>query len=152
MSSEDIFRCNRCWTQLCLFENDSSTEHPQRNYITTCQHLLCGRCQTTDQTKCAHCGNKAKFCPITKNMSLNLRILFQPIEQVHKIVTQIDKFQRAQKQLIQQRLFESINQLTQNIAKIDQLEQEEIQKNRNLRSQYQKLRAIIKEAEDTRYV
>lgn len=85
-------------------------------------------------------------------MSLNLRILFQPIEQVHKIVTQIDKFQRAQKQLIQQRLFESINQLTQNIAKIDQLEQEEIQKNRNLRSQYQKLRAIIKEAEDTRYV
>lgn len=144
MASSDIFRCNRCCSHLRIFKNDSSTDHP-RNYLTSCQHLLCERCQTSDHAKCAYCGKKAKFCPITKDLPFNLRLLFQPFENAHKIVTQVNHFQQTQNRLIPHRLFDSINRYTQGISELNKLEKVQIEEDKKMMNQYQKLRSIVME-------
>lgn len=151
MSSTEIFRCNRCCTQLRIFDDSNDAGRPQRNYLTSCYHVLCERCQAIDHTKCGYCGKNAKFCRITKQMPFNVRVLFEPFEHAHKSVKQVKQFQQCQNRLILQRLFDSHQKLMQGISMIDELEEKQKETNIKMVNQCKKLHALIMEKQKKRH-
>lgn len=92
-----ILSCNLCLRKLMVAgEADEESPDTPNKYLTTCYHIFCEECAKKSHPNCGECRKPTKYIRINKNMPLNARFLFEPLENVYKRTCTAIKFQEFQ--------------------------------------------------------
>lgn len=139
------FYCNCCLIALKLFELPSSNGQrrmPNKQYLTSCYHILCNDCRLTNDHNCAACKRKCTFMEISNKMPNHFQWYFQPLSETEKHLIKVTKFHRMQYELTSELLYTKLRTIAKKRRETSKLAAIAGWKQRQAKSQLRKIQII----------
>lgn len=107
-----VFHCNRCLTELKLFEDaPTSADRVLKRFWTSCQHILCHGCRINNI--CAACNQKCRFMEISRRMPKYYQFYFESLWRMEQQLIGVIKFQLDQDTLSMNRFLAEVKRLNE---------------------------------------